>query len=96
MLMSAENQRVESRVRSRGRFELRMEGAEPVVATVCDISLSGICIETERKVEIGTPVRLDGDDIVADGVVRYCAFQNGLYHLGIALLPPDEADPVRV
>jgi hypothetical protein len=89
LLMSAENQRSESRVKSRGRFELQMEGAEPVVGEVCDVSLSGICLEAERKVEIGTPVRLDGDDIVADGVVRYCALRDGRYRIGIALLPPD-------
>jgi PilZ domain len=87
--MSSENQRAERRVKSKGRFTVIVDGAQPILANVCDVSLSGICLETERGMETGTPVRLDADGIVADGVVRYCKVQDGSYRIGVSLLPPD-------
>jgi PilZ domain len=87
--MSAECQRTEKRIKSKGQFLILMEGGEPVLATVCNISVSGICLEAERGVEPGKAVQLDGNGIVADGVVRHCRFENGLYRIGVALQPPD-------
>lgn len=55
------------------------------MAEVHDVSPSGICVETEIGVECGTFVILDGDGIVAEGVVRYCKAEGQRYRLGIAL-----------
>ena len=88
-LVSAENQRAERRIKSKGRFALSVAGGDSVLANVCDISISGMCLEAEKGIEPGSAVRLDGDGIIADGVVRYCRFENGLYWIGVALQPPD-------
>jgi hypothetical protein len=86
--MASDTQRAELRIRSKGRFTLLVEGgSQPIVATVCDVSPSGIGLEARSSVAVGAPVRLDGDGIVADGVVRYCRPQDGIYRIGVALVP---------
>lgn len=86
--MGSERQRVEPRVKSRGRFGILVEGEKPILADVCDVSISGICLEAEASVAVGTSVQLDGNGIVADGIVRYCHAQGGKYRIGVALQPP--------
>jgi hypothetical protein len=87
-VMASDTQRAEFRVRSKGRFALVVEGTdEPIVANVCDVSPSGIGLEAPSSVPIGAAVRLDGDGIVADGVVRYCRPEDGYYRIGVALIP---------
>jgi hypothetical protein len=89
--MSDKNARSECRVRSKGEFWLLVEGLDPLTATVYDVSPSGICLEAEIGLESGTAVTLDGDGIIAEGVVRYCKPTGELYRIGIALQPPEPA-----
>lgn len=89
--MSYDNARAERRVKSKGEFGLMVDGRDPITAHVCDVSPSGICIETEIGLECGTPVTLDGDGLMAEGVVRYCRAEGELYRIGISLLPHESA-----
>jgi hypothetical protein len=83
--MMFEERRVEERVRSKGRFQLFVDGAEPL--TVYNTSPTGICVEAIAPVEKETEVRLDGEGFVANGVVRYCERLGGLYRIGIGFVP---------
>ena len=83
--MSDSNARSERRVKSKGEFGLLVEGRDPITASVCDVSPSGICLEAKTGLECGTLVTLDGDGIIAAGVVRYCKPEGNLYRIGIAL-----------
>jgi hypothetical protein len=85
--MSNEHGRVEQRVRSKGEFGLVVSGCAPIMGRVYDVSPSGICLETKTGIACGTPVTLDGDGIVAEGVVRYCRAEGERYRVGIALQP---------
>jgi hypothetical protein len=87
--MSNGNVRAEPRVKSKGEFGLLVDGRDPITAHVYDVSLSGICLETEIGLECGTPVTLDGDGIIAEGVVRYCKLDGDRYRIGIALQPQE-------
>lgn len=87
MLYMGAEKRVEPRIRSKGQIALLASGTEPIVATICNISLSGIGLEAERGLEVGTAVRLDTDAVEASGVVCYCAAQNGVYRIGVAIDP---------
>jgi hypothetical protein len=86
-MSSNNNTRSESRVRSKGEFGLLVAGLDPITARVYDVSTSGVCLETEIRLECGTLVTLDGDGIIAQGVVRYCKPEGELYRIGIALQP---------
>jgi hypothetical protein len=89
--MSSENGRTERRVKSKGEFGLLVNGCAPIMATVYDVSPSGICLETQIGIACGTPVTLDGDGIIAEGVVRYCRAEGERYRIGIALQPHEPA-----
>ena len=84
--MMSENQRAEPRIKSKGCFKLLVDGAKALTATVYDTSPSGICLEALAPVEIDTAVRLDGDDFVADGVVRFCKNHGSTYRIGISFV----------
>ncbi|MBV9506638.1 MAG: hypothetical protein JO323_16725 [Acidobacteriia bacterium] len=60
---------------------------EPILATVNEISVSGISLNVETALAAGTPVNLDGFGIVASGIVRNCSWQGGSYRIGIELRP---------
>jgi hypothetical protein len=75
--MSAENQRAERRIKSKGQFALAVGVGQPILADACDIFISRICLEAGTRIELGTAVRLDGNGLEADGMVRYCRFDNG-------------------
>lgn len=91
MPMSNDNARSERRVKSKGEFGLLVEGLDLITACVYDVSPSGICLEAKIGLECGTSVTLDGDGIIAEGVVRYCKAEGELYRIGIALRPPEPA-----
>ena len=74
-------------MKSKGEFGVFVEGLDPITASVYDVSPSGICLEAKVGLECGTVVRLDGDGIIAEGVVRYCKPEGELYRIGIALQP---------
>jgi hypothetical protein len=90
--MSNDNGRAERRVKSKGEFGLLVDGRDPITAHVCDVSPSGICLETEIGLECGTPVMLDGEGLMAEGVVRYCRAEGESYRIGIALRPQESAN----
>jgi hypothetical protein len=87
MLFMGAEKRVELRIKSKGRLALLAPGTEPIVATICNVSPSGIGLEAERGLEVGTIVQLDSDAVEASGVVRFCAAQNGVYRIGVAIEP---------
>jgi hypothetical protein len=83
--------RAEARIKSRGRFEILVDGREPIVATVYDVSPSGLCLDSDAGVERGSRIQLDGYGIIADGVVRYCAQVGNIYRIGVELCSPETA-----
>lgn len=48
-----------------------------------DISLAGACLQSEARIPEDTPVRIrySGGELV--GVIRYCAFRDTSYFLGV-------------
>ena len=86
--MRAEDKRKETRVRSRGRLNLIVEGAAPISAKISDVSVTGLCVEAEEALPSGVAVRLDSVGFTAHGIVRYCGREQGGYRIGIALEPP--------
>lgn len=58
-----EDRRAEPRNKSRGRFQLLVDGAEPLATTAYNTSPSGICLEAFAPVETGTAVRVDGEGV---------------------------------
>lgn len=82
-----EDRRAEPRNKSRGRFQLLVDGAEPLATTAYNTSPSGICLEAFAPVETGTAVRVDGEGFIAHGVVRYCNNHRGAYRIGISFVP---------
>ena len=55
------------------------------VANLEDISLSGICLQTENEIRPGTRVRMQYGDGELIGIVRYCAFRGFGFFLGVQL-----------
>lgn len=55
------------------------------VANLEDISLSGICLQTENEIPPGTRLRMQYGDGELVGVVRYCAFRGFGFFLGVQL-----------
>ena len=85
--MSAHELRNESRIRSRGRFEILLDGSDPISATLWDVSPSGLCLETKAPVNPGTAVQLESAGFIADAVVRYCRQEGEVCKVGVALSP---------
>ena len=57
------------------------------VANLEDISLSGICLQVEKPMEVGTFVTVSYGDGQLLGTVRYCRFRDIGYFLGVELEP---------
>lgn len=55
------------------------------IANLEDISLSGACLQVEREIKPGTPVAINYGDGELLGTVRYCAFREYGYFLGVEL-----------
>jgi hypothetical protein len=85
--MTSEGHRVEHGVKSRGQFQLLVNGAEALTTTVYHTAPFGISLEAVTPVGTGTAVRLDGEGFIADGVVRYCNSHGGTYRIGICFVP---------
>jgi len=82
--MSSEN-RKEARIRSRGEMRLCVDGRDDIAATLCDVSESGICVETREGISPGIAVHIDGQGFTADGTIRYCRPDGESYRIGVAL-----------
>jgi len=57
------------------------------VANLEDISLSGACLQVERPVALGCPIRIAYPTGELSGVVKYCAFREIGYFLGVEFNP---------
>jgi hypothetical protein len=53
------------------------------VANLEDISLSGACLQVDRPVPLGTPLRISYPNGELTAVVRYCVFRDIGYFLGV-------------
>jgi hypothetical protein len=84
--MKDHEKRTEARIRSKGTVNLIVNGAGPVSGTIYDISVSGLGVQTETNIALGSPVGIDGDGFTAEGVVRYSAIRGGKYRLGVELI----------
>ena len=78
--------RTEARVRSKGTVNLIADGASPIRGTIYDISVSGLGVQTETGIALGSSVAIDGDGFTAKGIVRYSALRGGKYRLGVELV----------
>ena len=57
------------------------------VANLEDISLSGACLQVERPVSLGSPVRINYPNGELNGRVKYCVFREIGYFLGVEFEP---------
>ena len=55
------------------------------VANLEDISLSGICLQTENEIQPGTRIHMQYGDGELVGMVRYCVFRGFGFFLGVQL-----------
>lgn len=55
------------------------------VANLEDISLSGVCLQIEGTIPVGTPVSVRYGDGELLGTVRYCRFEGLGYFVGVEL-----------
>ena len=85
--MESKELRSQTRVNWRGNVHLIVPGAEPITATIADISEAGCGLQIERAVEIGATAAIQGDVFEAAGVVRYCYPHQGGFRVGVELLP---------
>jgi hypothetical protein len=85
---SPSHHRFEAGVRSRGSFDLLIEGGPAVPASIVEVSPSGICLEAGSAIERDTRVRLEGCGVIANGVVRHCQRIGEAYRIGVSLSPP--------
>ena len=57
------------------------------VANLEDISQSGACLQVEKPVSLGSPLRITYPGGVLSGRVKYCVFREIGYFLGIEFEP---------
>ncbi|MBV8811668.1 MAG: hypothetical protein JO033_23620 [Acidobacteriaceae bacterium] len=55
------------------------------IANLEDISLSGVCLQLENPISLGTDIAVNYGDGKLVGKVRYCVFRDGGYFLGVQL-----------
>jgi hypothetical protein len=69
-------------------LEVRLPGQlHWLVARACDVSVGGLCFETESPLEIGARIRLglpnsEGNDFVLEATVRHVRAHEGRYLIG--------------
>ena len=88
-MMSTDERRLETRLRSRGIATLLPEGHAPIPCHIFDVSPSGVGVELDTPVVVdpGTAVAIDGAGFAAQGVVRYSYRVGQVLRLGIGLKP---------
>lgn len=87
--------RKERRVRSRGEVKLWLDDHRHIPATICDISVNGISVETKAEIAPGTSVRIDCHGLEGKAIVRYSAAQGSIFRIGMELERIDAAGPAR-
>jgi hypothetical protein len=81
------NNRKETRVKSRGKVELRRPGGAPVHGVIHDVSESGISVDSGAALKPGEFVEIDCGGLVAEAVVRHCAANGEAFRIGLQLAP---------
>jgi hypothetical protein len=89
--MSTADLRKESRVRSRGQVHLWIDDREYIAAIIHDVSVSGLCVETDTAATPGVCVRIEGTGFTGAAIVRYCGASGPAFRLGLELLPEPAA-----
>ena len=56
-------------------------------ANLEDISLSGVCLQVDHPIPLGTELRIDHPKGEFQGTVRYCLFLETGYFLGVEFAP---------
>jgi hypothetical protein len=80
------NRRLETRLRSRGRFAIYTDDGNCIAARLVDTSPSGLCLEASTAIEPGTEVQMQCEGIdFAAGAVRYCRASDDGYAIGVAI-----------
>jgi hypothetical protein len=78
--------RKEPRVRSRGAVHLWTENTDPIRGSIRDVSVFGMCVETEIAAPRGIPVRIVGTGFTGAAIVRYCYACGPTFRLGLELV----------
>ncbi len=85
--MEDKERRSHRRVEWRGLVRLVVPHADPVEATISDMSEAGCGLRTARAVEPGAEVGIDGSGVYGSGVIRYCYPHHGAFRIGVELRP---------
>lgn len=83
--MNGIENRSHSRIVWRGSVHLVPPLGNRIAATIVDMSEIGLGLWSEKAVETGTPVGIDGNGFHGAGVVRYCYPRDGGFRVGIEL-----------
>jgi hypothetical protein len=85
------NRRVETRMLCADLVEIQWRDqtgrSRRAVANLEDISLSGACLQVERPVSLGSPIRMTYPNGELSGRVKYCVFREIGYFLGVEFDP---------
>jgi hypothetical protein len=87
--MDAKNRRLQMRIAWRGNVKLMFTDGDLMDAIIADISEVGCGFRTERAIEPGLPVVIDGTGFRGDGVVCYCYPHLGGFLVGVELHQPN-------
>src|SRR4051812_9353776 len=85
--MMSENLRKEPRIRSRGAVQLWMGDTDPIPGVIQDVSVYGMCVETEIAMPRGIGVRIVGTGFTGEAVIRYCYARGSSFRIGMELVP---------
>ncbi len=88
------DRRVETRILCADLVELHWKDqsgkTHHVVANLEDISLSGACVQLEKPIPLGTPVRMTYPSGELQGSIRYCVYREIGYYLGLEFDPDSQ------
>jgi hypothetical protein len=79
--------RRQPRIAWRGSVKLTINSGDLMEATIADISEVGCGFRTDRAIEPGQRVVIDGTGFHGDGFVRYCYPHAGAFRIGVELQP---------
>ena len=90
-----EGRRRERRERVRGRAVLEIDGAGAVSVEVRNVSGGGIQVLSAKPADEGVIVRINGDETVRLGVVRFCQTIAGGHRIGIQFFDANRTEIMR-
>jgi hypothetical protein len=83
--MDGKERRRQPRIEWRGYVKLTIPDGNLIDATIADISEVGCGFRTERALDPGLPIVIDGTGFHGDGIVRYCYPHQGAFRVGVEL-----------